>query len=344
MKELSSKLGCVMASQGRDEEAYLHLREGFGPSAILTLECLQRRADRFSLQNNNTKARQLYGQIIQDCNKATSEHPSVLHAGLIMAQYLLNEAGERTQATALYRRICIGHWNVYGPTAWQTVLSHRQIVMILWEDRQLLDIPPYLKVVDDARSSSTRLPKGVVDYHENAQWYRVRGDYYCKVKQDAKESYTSFAQGLRIFEDLRKAQKISPCTNELYFLFRMGEIKQELLLLDPAKKLYKRYLQTCPNNTTKEALQVTMNLAWVFTSLKSHSEAETHFRHHMVSLAKYFRSDSHPMVNRARARLADCLEMQGRRDESVWLQQNNANVGHYQQTEVVLGSLVLEKN
>ena len=92
----------------------------------------------------------------------------------------------------------------------------------------------------------------------------------------------------------------------------------------------------CREDTSTEALRVTVDLAWVYTSLGKHAEAEPLFRRHFVATAT-LNGGHHPLVNRARARLADCLESQGRIDEALQLQHSNAAVGHFQQSSVVLG-------
>ena len=345
IKALARKLGTVLTNQARDEEAYVLLVEGFGPSSGITLNCLKRRGDKYWNQNNRKKARTLYGEIIANCNKETSEHSSVLHAASRMADYLKMEVGDRAQALTLYRRICIGQWNQKGPFHALTVVAHRKTVILLFEDRDFIGLVPYLQVVDSAskhnNKTTTSSTEMLQPLEEEVQWCKVRGDYYYKIKSNRKESFASYRRGLFILDRKEKNRSSTKlCTSKLafYFLSQLGSIEQEQVHVDEAKVYYKRYLTHCINNETKEALLVANNLAWVYTAEGLHSEAEPLFRHHYVTQSKLL-GDYHALVNRSRARLASCLDVQGRRDESFSLQNTNSKVGHFQQTEVVLGTI-----
>ena len=71
--------------------------------------------------------------------------------------------------------------------------------------------------------------------------------------------------------------------------------------------------------------------------------AEPHFRHHFVTQAKIY-GDNHQLVNRYRSRLADCLEKQGRKDESMMLHTSNSNNGGgIVQSQVIIGSINMKK-
>lgn len=365
------KLSDIYVHQNRDDEALPLLIEGYGVSHSKTLECLQRKGDKLWLQNRFEKARQLYGTIIEYCNEQTKHHKSVLHSVSIIANYLLNHAGDRKQALALYRQLCLGHWNVYGPYHWETILSHRKIFMILYENRNMNELIPYLKVVDSGISNervnqfmklsiektmtenaSNILLKDILCDYENSKFYMVHGDYYYKIRNNLITSKKSYTLSLSYLEKHKKnIHKNNTDPHELeqtlfymlYLLSKLGNIEQTNVNLKEAKKYYKKYLIMCLNNETKEALQVTIDLAWVYTSLNMHREAEPHFRHHFVTQAKIY-GDNHQLVNRYRSRLADCLEKQGRKDESMMLHTSNSNNGGgIVQSQVIIGSINMKK-
>ena len=328
IQQVASELSLVLVNQGRDEEAYPLLVEGYGVGACETIECLERRADKLMNKDKAMLARKLYGQIIKDCNEITVQHPCVLRAASIIADYLLMEAGDRKQAMTLYKRICTGYINIHGPSHFHSILSHRKVCTLLHQDQKYQEMKSYILIADG------ELPKndGVVNEMDNAAWYRTRGDYSRKILNDSKQALLFYTKGL----DVCNVFKQKKSSLALSLLADIGLIEQEEVHLDQAKLHYKRYLLYCKNDTTTEALRVKVDLAWVFTSLGQHANAEVHFRDHYIEIAK-LHGDTHPLVNRARARLSDCLESQGRRDEALQLQHSNARIGHFQQSQVLLG-------
>ena len=82
-------------------------------------------------------------------------------------------------------------------------------------------------------------------------------------------------------------------------------------------------------------MQCQQDLAWVYTAESDHCNAEPLFRAVYVGLSKRW-GDQHHLTLRARARLADCLENQGRVDEARMLQGANAAQNYYQQSDVLL--------
>ena len=85
----------------------------------------------------------------------------------------------------------------------------------------------------------------------------------------------------------------------------------------------------------EQLVQCQQDLAWLYTAEGDHCNAEPLFR--AVFYAKQKRwGDRHHLTLRARARLADCLENQGRSDEARMLQGANAEHNYYQQSDVLL--------
>ena len=111
------------------------------------------------------------------------------------------------------------------------------------------------------------------------------------------------------------------------------------------KNLHRRYLTTSRVVTDEEhragsrraeqLVLVQQDLAWLYTAESDHCNAEPLFRAVYVSLGKRW-GDRHHLTLRARARLADCLENQGRSDEARTLQGANAAQNYYQQSDVLL--------
>ena len=327
-KTVAMELGSVFVHQHRDEEALPFLRDGFGPGADVTLECLERQAQKLHNQGKKKEARKLFGQIIRDCNEATAQHPTVLRAVSVIANFLLDDQGDRTQSLTLFRKVCAGYLAIHGELHFQTVLSYRRVAMLLWENRNFEEMAQYIKIADGI------LPKDVVTLIENAEWFKIRGDYCYKVNKNSEAALLFFSRALAECDKANEGKS----TLALSLVASLGALEQESVHLDNAKSLYKRYLMNLShtNQSTSEALRVTVDLAWTYTSLGQHSYAEPLFRKHFVELSR-LHGDTHPLVNRCRARLADCLESQGRRDEAIQLQHSNASQGYFQQSQVLLG-------
>jgi len=345
VRALVKELGDVMVQQGRDEEAYPLLLEAHGLSAVESLACLERRAERRMAIGKRQESREMYGMIIKNCDEKTSRHPTVLRAATIIAGHLLLVAGDRRQALVLYKRICQGYLFSYGDQHYQTKLAHRKVAMLLWEDQMFDEMAMYVRVADGKRDDETgedgtgeesivvdAVPTEAVDeeWCNTIAWWRIRGDYCRKVLQSPEEAVVSYSCAFQACGD-KKSSNFG-----LSLMADLGAMEQELVHLEKARKWYRRYLVHCREDTSTEALRVTVDLAWVYTSLGKHAEAEPLFRRHFVATAT-LNGGHHPLVNRARARLADCLESQGRIDEALQLQHSNAAVGHFQQSSVVLG-------
>ena len=190
--------------------------------------------------------------------------------------------------------------------------------------------PPYIKPIPVSRD---------VPRMEEAMWQYAVGNYFLKTFQDTKGAIRFYRAALSLHDgahDVLDGSSRSP--QALTTCVRLGSAFQQLGDVVTAKKLYRRYLTACGGlaSDSEEAANVEVDLAWCHTSIGAHTEAEPLFRRAFVRCARKF-GENHKLTFRARARLADCLEYQGRRDEAATLQGANAACGHFQTTNVLLG-------
>ncbi len=374
VRTLAGRLGRLLVLLGNDEEAHPLLAEAFGSGSAEALESQCRRAMEAERLGRCARARSLHGQTIKDCDESTQHHPAVLWAADVMATHLLVHEGNRGQAETLYRRICTGRLQTLGETHLATGLAHRRVALMLLEDRRFEDARGFVKIAtcaeqpwgwegrefcarqtnttaaDDDEDSETPVSpplrrvnpvpvsRNVSRPHEAAWRYAV-GEYLLKSCQDTKGAIRFYRAALSLHDGAddavdgssRSPQALTTCV-------RLGSAFQQLGDVTTAKKLYRRYLTTCGGlaSDSEEAANAEVDLAWCHTSIGAHAEAEPLFRRAFVRCARKF-GENHKLTFRARARLADCLESQGRRDEAATLQGANAACGHFQTTNVLLG-------